>query len=129
MDVLGINSVYHESAACLVRDGVLVALAEEERFNRVKHAKTPRIDNPDEMPVRAIDYCLRQAGVGLADVEVAAYSSDPLSGCPAPATADGSMRTFLSHVEHARAALAGLGFRGTFVWVDHHTAHAASAYY
>src|SRR5271157_2438920 len=54
--VLGINSAYHESAACLLRDGVPVAFAEEERFNRRKHGKIARVDNPDELQVEAVGY-------------------------------------------------------------------------
>src|SRR5436305_856944 len=107
MDILGINSVYHEPAACLVRDGALVALAEEERFNRIKHGKTPRPDSPDELPVRAIDYCLRQAGIGLGEVDVAAYSSDPTRRGPPQADAGSPARAFLDHVEHAPDVLAG----------------------
>ena len=52
--ILGINSVYHESSACLLKDGNIEAFAEEERFNRVKHAKPARIDNSDELPTNAI---------------------------------------------------------------------------
>ena len=49
MFILGINSVYHESAACIIKDGKIIAAIEEERPNRKKHAKEARIDNPDEM--------------------------------------------------------------------------------
>src|SRR5262245_13901613 len=77
MYVLGINSMYHESAACLLRDGALVAMAEEERFNRVKHGKKPRINNADELPVRSIRYCLEEAGISIKDVAFAGYSCDP----------------------------------------------------
>jgi len=66
--VLGINSAYHESAACLLRDGLPVAFAEEERFNRRKHGKPARVDNADELPRQAIQFCLRQAGIELAEV-------------------------------------------------------------
>ena len=52
--ILGINSAYHESAACLVRDGVIVTAVEEERLNRIKHAKEARVDNPEQRPLRPV---------------------------------------------------------------------------
>src|SRR5919202_4277286 len=77
MFTLGINAVYHDSAACLVRDGVVVAAAEEERFTHVKHAKRPVPFSTWELPYHAIDFCLRTAGIRLVDVDHVAYSYDP----------------------------------------------------
>jgi carbamoyltransferase len=77
MYTLGINAAFHDSAACLVRDGAVVAAAEEERFNRIKHAKRPVPFSAWELPYHAIDYCLREAGIHLADVDHVAYSYDP----------------------------------------------------
>jgi carbamoyltransferase len=77
MITLGINAAFHDSAAALVRDGVLVAAAEEERFTRIKHGKRPVPFTAWELPYHAIDYCLREAGVDLADVDHVAYSYDP----------------------------------------------------
>lgn len=77
MDILGINAVYHDSAACLVRGGRVIAAAEEERFNRVKHGKRPVPFSTWELPFGAIDYCLREGGITLADVDHIAYSYDP----------------------------------------------------
>src|ERR687886_570055 len=77
MYVLGINAAYHDSAACLVQDGRVIAAAEEERFTRVKHAKRPIPFATYELPFRAIDYCLREAGIRLVDVDHVAYSYDP----------------------------------------------------
>jgi carbamoyltransferase len=77
MHTLGINAAYHDSAACLVRDGELVAAAEEERFTRIKHGKRPVPFSAWELPYNAIDYCLAEAGVDLADVDRIAYSYDP----------------------------------------------------
>ncbi len=74
---LGINAVFHDSAAALVRDGEIVAAAEEERFSRIKHAKRPVPFSAWELPYGAIDYCLREAGIELRDVEQVAYSFDP----------------------------------------------------
>jgi carbamoyltransferase len=77
MDVLGINAVYHDSAACLVRDGRIIAAAEEERFNRVKHGKRPVPFSTWELPFGAIDYCLREGDTTLARIDHIAYSYDP----------------------------------------------------
>ncbi|KWF22741.1 carbamoyltransferase [Burkholderia pseudomultivorans] len=74
---LGINAAFHDSAACLVRDGMVVAAAEEERFTHVKHAKRPVPFSTWELPYHAIDYCLAEAGIALADVQHVAYSYDP----------------------------------------------------
>ena len=77
MYTLGINAVYHDSAACLVKDGEVVAAAEEERFTHVKHGKRPIPFSTYELPFHAIDYGLRQAGIHLNDVDHVAYSYDP----------------------------------------------------
>jgi carbamoyltransferase len=74
---LGINAAFHDSAAALVRDGELVAAAEEERFSRIKHAKRPVPFSAWELPYAAIDFCLARAGVSLAEVDHVAYSFDP----------------------------------------------------
>src|SRR3954471_19007099 len=77
MYTLGINAAYHDPAACLVQDGRVIAAAEEERFTHIKHGKRPVPFSTWELPYHAIDYCLREAGIGLADVEHVAYSYDP----------------------------------------------------
>jgi carbamoyltransferase len=77
MYTLGINAAYHDSSACLVRDGIVLAAAEEERFNRIKHGKRPLPFTAWELPYGAIDYCLATAGIHLADVDHVAYSYDP----------------------------------------------------
>src|SRR4051794_7502039 len=77
MYTLGINAAYHDSAACLVRDGVVLAASEEERFTHRKHAKRPVPFSAWELPFHAIDDCLKQAGIALADVDHVAYSYDP----------------------------------------------------
>ncbi|KUY71270.1 carbamoyltransferase C-terminal domain-containing protein [Burkholderia sp. RF4-BP95] len=74
---LGINAAFHDSAACLVRDGMVIAAAEEERFTHVKHAKRPVPFSTWELPYHAIDYCLAEADIALADVDHVAYSYDP----------------------------------------------------
>src|SRR4051812_3436631 len=77
MYTLGINAAFHDPAACLVRDGEVVAAAEDERFTHVKHGKRPVPFSTWELPFHAIDYCLREAGVRLVDVDHVAYSFDP----------------------------------------------------
>lgn len=77
MYTLGINAAYHDPAACLVRDGTVVAAAEEERFTHVKHGKRPVPFSAYELPFHAIDYCLREAGIALTGVDHVAYSYDP----------------------------------------------------
>src|SRR5688572_27671343 len=77
MYTLGINAVFHDSAACLVADGQVVAAAEEERFTRVKHGKRPVPFTTWELPYHAIDYCLKAAGIELADLDYVAYSFNP----------------------------------------------------
>ncbi len=77
MYTLGINAAYHDCAACLVRDGVVLAAAEEERFTRVKHGKRPVPFTTWQLPFHAIDYCLREAGIALRDIAHVAYSYDP----------------------------------------------------
>src|SRR5258708_5667036 len=77
MNTLAINAVYHYPAACLVQDGRVIAAAEEERFTHVKHGKRPIPFSTYELPFHAIDYCLRETGISLADIDHIAYSYDP----------------------------------------------------
>ena len=58
LNILGISAFYHDSAACLVRDGEIVAAAQEERFTRKKHDY--------RFPTRAIEYCLAEGGISAA---------------------------------------------------------------
>ncbi|HVL35623.1 MAG TPA: carbamoyltransferase N-terminal domain-containing protein, partial [Burkholderiales bacterium] len=77
MITLGINAVYHDPAACLVRDGRVLAAAEEERFTRIKHGKRPLPFTTWELPYHAIDYCLATADIDLTEVDQVAYSFNP----------------------------------------------------
>jgi len=74
---LGINAAYHDCSACLVHDGIVIAAAEEERFTRIKHGKRPVPFSTWQLPYHAIDYCLAEAGIALADVHHVAYSYNP----------------------------------------------------
>jgi len=69
-NILGISAFYHDSAACLVRDGEIVAAAQEERFTRKKH--DPRF------PSRAISYCLREGKISLTDLRYIVFYEKPL---------------------------------------------------
>ena len=77
MYTLGINAAFHDPAAALVRDGSVVAAAEEERFTRIKHGKRPVPFSAYELPYHAINYCLGEAGLTVRDVDQFAYSFDP----------------------------------------------------
>src|SRR5512136_681552 len=65
MDILGISCFYHDAAAALLRDGMLVAAAEEERFSRKKHDYG--------FPANSIEFCLRRAGIGVKDLDYAVF--------------------------------------------------------
>ncbi|MDB5852338.1 MAG: carbamoyltransferase [Herminiimonas sp.] len=77
MYTLGINAAYHDCSATLVRDGIVLAAAEEERFTRIKHGKRPLPFTTWQLPFHAIDYCLREVGIALKEVQHIAYSYDP----------------------------------------------------
>lgn len=157
MYTLGINAAYHDSAACVVRDGDVIAAAEEERFNRIKHGKRPLPFTAWELPWGAIDYCLGAAGIMLADVDHVAYSFDPalMPGRPEgdtlrlpiepsarPVQGDWASpweALFYAYVVNAPRQLIGgaphhlkarfADAADTFSWhfVEHHVAHEASA--
>src|SRR5205823_13965206 len=77
MYTLGINAAFHDPAACLVKDGKVLAAAEDERFTHIKHGKRPVPFSTWELPFHAIDFCLAQAGITLKEVDHVAYSFDP----------------------------------------------------
>ena len=68
--VLGLSAFYHDSAACLLADGRIVAAAQEERFTRRKH--------DERFPSRAVRYCLDEAGIGIDDVDAIGFYEKPL---------------------------------------------------
>jgi carbamoyltransferase len=69
MYILGINAYHAGASACLIRDGVLLAAAEEERFNRVKYCAG--------FPTRAIEWCLAEAGISAYDLDHVGISRNP----------------------------------------------------
>jgi carbamoyltransferase len=161
MYTLGINAAYHDPAACLVKDGQVIAAAEEERFTHVKHGKRPIPFSTYELPFHAIEYCLREGGINLIDIDHVAYSYNPFlllgshskdatitlplepSAHPPSEWESAWDPLFLSSIVNAPRHLAGgaplhlkARFRGVradgpYQWhfVEHHTAHAASAFH
>ncbi len=77
MYTLGINAAFHDTSACLVKDGKVIAAAEEERFTHVKHGKRPVPFTTYILPYYAIHFCLKEAGIPLSKVDHVAYSFNP----------------------------------------------------
>jgi carbamoyltransferase len=125
MNVVGVSAFFHESACCLLRDGRLVAAAEEERFSRVKH--DPRL------PVAAFRHCLAAGGIGPHEIDCLAYYELPReklarqlwAGVPADSPPD---RPWLDPRAPERALREGLGYEGPLRAYPHHASHAASAF-
>ena len=136
MNILGISAYYHDSAACLVRDGEIVAAAQEERFTRKKH--------DHEFPQNAVEFCLDRAGIRGEDLDLVAFYDKPLLKF------DRLLETYISYAPRGfklfrmgmplwlrqklytpRELDRGLGgqYKGRFVFTDHHESHAASAFY
>jgi carbamoyltransferase len=132
--ILGLNAYHGDASACLVRDGVLVAAVEEERFRRIKHWAG--------FPTESIRSCLRQAGVSLNDIDHVAINSDPkaqlfdrfsfvLRNRPDMRLVLDRLRNHgkrLSVAPLLTAAFPGDDFRGEIHRVEHHLAHLASAF-
>lgn len=129
--IMGVNSFSHDTAACLLMDGDLVAFAEEERFNRDRHTKA--------FPEQAMEFCLSQAGISMAEVDVVAVAHKPLLDF-VRGSLDGIARVVPKRVVGQTFVDARLlyqdvrlrkkmGFRGRLVHVGHHQAHAASAFF
>ena len=70
INILGISAFYHDSAACLVRDGEIIAAAQEERFTRKKH--------DFDFPRNAAAFCLKQGGISIDDVNYVVFYDKPL---------------------------------------------------
>ena len=134
MYILGISAFYHDSAAALVRDGEIVAAAQEERFTREKHDYS--------FPKMAVEFCLRSAGISIADVDYVAFYEKPFIKFE---------RLLETYVAYAPAGIGSflkamplwikqklwmketirreLGFDGAMVFPEHHESHAASAFF
>ena len=133
--ILGINAFYSDSSACLMRDGVLLAAAEEERFRRIKHWAG--------FPSEAIRYCLAEAGISLAQVDHVAINQDGKANLGKKLAYALTKRPDLGMVldrlrnkreragvaEHLAAAFPDQRFGGQVHQVEHHLAHLCSAFH
>ena len=134
MDILGISAYYHDSAACLVRDGEIIAAAQEERFSRKKH--------DHRFPSNAVSYCLREGGIERSQLDYVAYYDKPLQTFERLLEtyldfAPSGLRSFLQAMplwlreklwmrDHIAAAC---GDSGKVLFTQHHESHAASAFF
>jgi len=131
--ILGLNAYHGDSAACLIRDGQLVAAAEEERFRRIKHWAG--------LPTRSIDYCLAEGGVSLGDVEHITINRKPgvnnwrrlgfvFTHRPDPRLMIQKIRNIrsASSAHEALEKAYGISLKAQIHHVEHHLAHLASAF-
>lgn len=134
MHILGISCFYHDAAACLLRDGELIAAAQEERFSRVKHDW--------RFPEHALAYCLREAGIGVADLDLVCFYEKPLLKFERVletflAVAPRGFRAFLDTIPSwlkqklwlPHIMEKQLGYKGKILFAEHHQAHAASSFF
>jgi carbamoyltransferase len=134
--ILGISAFYHDSAACLVQDGAIVAAAQEERFTRKKHDY--------RFPQKAIDYCLREAGLKPSQLDHVVFYDKPLLKFErlletylafAPAGFVSflqAMPLWMKQKLHLpREMDRGLNneYKGRYIFTEHHESHAASAFF
>jgi carbamoyltransferase len=133
--ILGISAYYHDSAACLVEDGRILAAAQEERFTRKKHDAG--------FPSHAVDYCLREAGIATCDLDLVGFYEKPLVKFSRLletyiACAPRGLTSYLMALplwltdklwmaDDLRARLEG--YEGEVLFGEHHESHAASAFY
>lgn len=135
MNILGISAFYHDSAACLVRDGEIIAAAQEERFTRKKHDA--------EFPINAIGSCLAQGELARAcEIDPVAFYEKPFLKCKR------LLATYLACAPQGLASLLqampvwikrkmwikriirnALRFDGVILFPEHHESHAASAFF
>src|SRR5215510_6437748 len=133
MNILGISAFYHDSAAAIVRDGAIVAAAQEERFTRKKHDAG--------FPSHAIAFCLREAGIDAKSLDAVVFYEKPLLKADRLwetylSTAPRGLRSFLTAIPTwlrdksnvARLIKKGLGrdYDGPVLFTAHHESHAAS---
>jgi carbamoyltransferase len=132
MNILGINQVtgvlawMHDSAAALVQDGKITAAAEEERFNRVRHARG--------FPKLAIDFCLKEGGITPKELDVIAVSYNPWSFIQRgrinlwPANIGRDIANIFIFKLYLQMWKKQHNCTARVMYIDHHLAHAASAY-
>jgi carbamoyltransferase len=135
MIILGLNAFHGDSAAAIIRDGKLIAAAEEERFRRIKHWAG--------FPSQAIAYCLRESGLALSDIQHVAVNQDSRANLvrklrylatsrPDPRLVIGRLRNRRAREsipELLSASLPGARFQGEVHQVEHHLAHLSSAFH
>ncbi|HEU4886794.1 MAG TPA: carbamoyltransferase [Thermoanaerobaculia bacterium] len=134
MNILGVSAYYHDSAACLLQDGEIVAAAQEERFTRKK--------NDHRFPSHSVDYVLRAGGIAIGDVDYLVFYDKPLLKFErllgtyvgyAPRGIQSflkAMPLWLKEKLHMPREIRRLtGFEGKILFSQHHEAHAASAFY
>ena len=133
--ILGISAYYHDSAACLVVDGRVVAAAQEERFTRKKHDAA--------FPEQAVAYCLREAGITAAELDLVGFYEKPLVKFSRlletyVASAPWGLRSYLMAMPlwlteklWMSDDIAGHldGYDGDIMFGEHHESHAASAFF
>ena len=134
MHILGLSAFYHDSAACLVRDGEIVAAAQEERFTRKKH--------DHRFPAHAVRYCLDEAGITANDLDHVAFYDKPwlkferlletyLTFAPAglPSFLKAMPLWLKQKLWMGDLIRREVGFDGEVLFPEHHQSHAASAFY
>ena len=134
MRILGLSAYYHDSAACLLVDGRIVAAAQEERFTRKKH--------DERFPSNAVAYCLRAGGIDITDVDAIGFYEKPLVKFERLlqsyiACAPRGLRSFLMAMPiwlsdklwMSDNIKRDLGADKPILFGDHHESHAASAFY
>ncbi|MFN2595758.1 MAG: carbamoyltransferase [Pyrinomonadaceae bacterium] len=135
MYILGISAYYHDSAACLVRDGRIVAAAQEERFTRKKHDQN--------FPVNAVGFCLKHAQITGKELDFVAFYDKPLLKFERLLEtyidyAPRGFRSFLMAMPvwikeklwiREQVAEHCAGYEGKVLFTEHHESHAASAFF
>ena len=133
MNILGISCFYHDSAACLIKNGIVVAAAEEERFTRKKHDTS--------FPTNAANYCLKEGSIGIKDIDYVAFYEKPLLKFERLLSQHLEMfpKSFWSFYKALPSWLneklrvpsiirKKLKYGGEILFIEHHLAHAASAF-
>ena len=132
--ILGLSAFYHDSAACLIKDGLIVAAAQEERFTRQKHDPS--------FPSLAVDYCLKHAGISIKEVDYVAFYEKPflkferllltyLSFAPQGISSFlKAMPVWLKDKIFIKSLIQDkLNYKGEIIFSEHHESHAASAFF
>lgn len=126
MNIIGISAFFHDSACCLLQDGVLMAAAEEERFTRIKADPS--------FPLNAFRYCLKAGGISISEVDCIAYYEDPQKKLARQLWSGLTVRLpdWRTQLDPNRVELEirkKTGFTGPIKFYDHHLSHAASSFY